>query len=146
MQGYRIGEVSKVLGISTYTLRYYDKMGLLDFVKRDEKGTRIFRKNDFILLSTIQCLKDTGMHLRDIKHYVDLCAEGMQTVPERLELMQQQRLEVEKQIEDLQESLALIDEKVHYYNEAMAHNTTAVCSEERQEWIERMLDQLKEDA
>lgn len=86
------------------------------------------------------------MHLRDIKHYVDLCAEGMQIVPERLELMQQQCLEVEKQIEDLQESLALIDEKGHYYNEAMAHNITAIYSKEWQKWIERMLDQLKEDA
>ena len=57
---YSIGEVAKMLGLSTYAIRYYDQEGLLPFVKRDEHGVRVFEKSDLHFLYVIFCLKNTG--------------------------------------------------------------------------------------
>ena len=57
MKKYRIKDVSDLLGISTYTLRYYEKIGLLKFVKRDENGVREFEPDDLMTLCTIIYLR-----------------------------------------------------------------------------------------
>lgn len=74
---YSIKEVSKMMGISAYTLRYYEKIGLLEFVHRDEKGIRQFDISDILTLNTIYRLKETGMPLHEIKHYLKLIDEEL---------------------------------------------------------------------
>ena len=64
---YAIGEIAEKMNLSIHTLRYYDKEGLLLFVQRTENGRRVFSDRDIILLSTIECLKATGMPLKDIR-------------------------------------------------------------------------------
>ncbi|MGX5376959.1 MerR family transcriptional regulator [Ligilactobacillus sp. LYQ135] len=63
MKTYKVSEVSKIMGISSHTLRYWDRIGLLNFVGRDEHGNRAFKRTDFLALRTITCMKSTGMHL-----------------------------------------------------------------------------------
>ena len=63
-----IGEISKATNISEYTLRYYEKKGLIR-VKRDSVGRRIYEESDIEWVKFIQRLKDTGMLLKDIKKY-----------------------------------------------------------------------------
>ena len=84
---YTIGELSKIMNVSIHTLRYYDNEGLLPFVQRKPNGQRIFTHRDLIFLNTIECLKSTGMPLKEIKQYIEWCIEGMPTVPQRYELI-----------------------------------------------------------
>ena len=88
---YSIGQVAKKLGLTAHTLRYYDKEGLLPFVRKGSSGARVFEDEDVDWLIIIECLKGTGMQLKDIKKYMDLCQQGDATVGERLELFKRQK-------------------------------------------------------
>ncbi len=66
----KLYEVMKV-NLTTYTLRYYDREGLLSNVGRDKSGNRIFSKDDMEILSLICCLKNTGMPIKEIKQFID---------------------------------------------------------------------------
>lgn len=123
---YTIGKVAKKLNISAHTLRYYDKEGLLPFVERNHNGIRIFKDSDFEWLTTIECLKKTGMSIKDIKHFIDLCMAGDATIEQRLQLMQQQRQTVLLQIEQMQEILHKLDYKCWYYETAKAAGTCSI--------------------
>lgn len=69
---YIIGEMAKQLGVATYTLRYYDKEGLLPFVERSEVGMRVFKDSDYEFLKIISCQKETGMQFKDIRTFIAL--------------------------------------------------------------------------
>ena len=68
---YSIGQVAKKLGLTAHTLRYYDKEGLLPFVRKGSSGARVFEDEDVDWLIIIECLKGTGMQLKDIKKYME---------------------------------------------------------------------------
>ncbi len=123
---YTIGEMSKKLGIATSTLRYYDKEGLLPFIKRSEGGMRMFQEKDYEFLKIIICLKATGMQLKDIHSFIDFVMQGDKTIEDRLNLFQKQKQEVEKQMKQLQETLDAIRFKCWYYEMAKSAGTTKV--------------------
>ena len=102
---YTIGEMARLLNIAPSALRYYDKEGLLPFVKRSSGGIRIFDQQDYEWLQIIECLKKTGMQLKDIRRYIQLAMQGDETIEARLDLFIKQREVVKKQMEDLQETL-----------------------------------------
>lgn len=123
---YTIGEMAKKLGVAPSTLRYYDKEGLIPTIERSKGGIRVFRDSDFELLKIIECLKATGMQLKDIKTFVKLTLEGDSSINARLELFQNQRVIVEKQILQLQETLNTIAYKCWYYETAKQYGTTEI--------------------
>lgn len=123
---YTVGEMAKLLGVAPSTLRYYDKEGLLPFVERSSGGMRVFQERDYEWLQIIQCLKDTGMALRDIRRYIDLAMEGDGTIQARLHIFEERRASVREQLRQLQETLDLLDFKCWYYETARAAGTTAV--------------------
>ena len=84
--GYSIGQVSQKMGLTAHTLRYYEKEGLLPFVKKNGAGLRVFSDNDLGWLELIECLKGTGMTLKGIKQYIDWFQEGDSTLKQRLEM------------------------------------------------------------
>lgn len=135
---YTIGEVAKKMGISTHTLRYYDKMGLLPFVERDAVGSRVFKEKDFLMLNTIHCLKKTGMDLKEIKQYIDWCDQGMETVEDRHKLFLDKRKAVLAEIKELEKTLETIDYKCDFYENAMESNTLEVCQTERAIFLEQL--------
>ena len=98
MKKYQIKDVSDLLGVSTYTLRYYEKIGLLNFVKRNKSGVREFEASDLITINTIICLKQTGMPLKEIKKYLKLVGEGIDTAEQRKAMFLQQRQKVTEEI------------------------------------------------
>ncbi|MCP1224551.1 MerR family transcriptional regulator [Sebaldella sp. S0638] len=112
---YSIGEMSKMMNIAPSTLRYYDKEGLLPFVKRSDGGIRQFGESDFEWLSIIHCLKQAGMPIKDIKKYLDMITEGDSNIGKRLEIFKKQRAKVEKQIEELTQTLRVLEYKCWYY-------------------------------
>lgn len=77
---YTIKEVAEKMGVSVPTLRYYDKEGLMPFIEKKENGTRVFKDEDFKGLEIIACMKRSGMPIKDIKRYMDMCMEGDSTL------------------------------------------------------------------
>ena len=136
---YNIKEVSELMGISPHTLRYYEKIGLLEFVKRNEQGVREFSESDLLTINTIYCLKQTGMPLKEIKHYLALIKEGFASVDERAQIMLAQKKKVKAQIKVLEQALETIENKLYFYKEAKKQGSLAVCTDEREQMLERLL-------
>lgn len=110
----KIGEISKLTNISEYTLRYYEKKGLIR-VKRDNVGFRDFDESDIEWIKFIKRLKDTGMLLRDIKKYSNLRYEGDSTIYERLLMLEKHREYVKEEQKKWEEYLDNLDEKIVIY-------------------------------
>lgn len=123
---YTVGEMAKRLGVTASALRYYDKEGLLPFVERTKSGIRMFKDEDYEWLKIIECLKKTGMSLKDIRKFVYMAMEGDKTVEERLDLIKARQKEVERQIEQLKETLEALNFKRWYYETAKKYGTTDV--------------------
>lgn len=117
--GYPIGQVAKKTGLSVHTLRYYEKEGLLPFVRKNSAGLRMYSDNDLGWLDMIECLKGTGMTLKGIKQYIDWFKEGDATLPERLAMFKQQKSELEKQLATLNLNMEKINYKIKLYTEAV---------------------------
>lgn len=113
---YTIKDVSSITGLSIFTIRFYDKEGLLPFVSRSKSGNRIFTDTDINLIKTICCLKDTGMPIKDIKRYINYVMEGTSTIDSRKVLFQEHRNAILKKISELTDNLNLIDSKLEIYN------------------------------
>lgn len=120
---YTVGEMAKKLGVAPSTLRYYDKEGLLPFVERSGGGIRMFKDSDMEWMSIIECLKKTGMPIKEIKKFVDWCMIGDSTIEQRLELIDKQRDEVIKQTKQLKQTLETLNYKHWYYSTAKAAGT-----------------------
>ena len=115
---YSIGEISKMMNVAPSTLRYYEKEGLLPFIKRSESGIRVFGESDFGWFSIIHCLKQAGMSIKDIKKYMDMIAEGDSSIGERLDIFEKQRAKVERQIKELNQIREVLEYKCWYYETA----------------------------
>jgi len=110
-----IQEIAAETGLSTHTLRYYEKFGLLTGVDRDENGYRQYAETDRQWIEFLIRLRETGMSMRDMKQFSDLRNQGDPTVRARRELLQAHRQKVTEQIAELMENLAVIDDKIEYY-------------------------------
>lgn len=117
---YSIGEVSRMFGLPQSTLRYYDKEGLLPHIQRQGAGIRRFDEQAIEALRVIECLKKSGMEIKNIRQFMVWCEEGASTYQQRLELFQQRRAEVEQELARLKKTLAMIDFKCWYYTQALA--------------------------
>jgi len=123
---YTVGEISKKLGIPASTIRYYDKEGLLPFVERSSGGIRMFKEDDIPGLEIIECLKKTGMPIKEIKHFIDYCVEGDSKIDERLSIIEAQKNAVIKQMKEMQSMLDMLNYKTWYYQTAKEAGTCAV--------------------
>ena len=123
---YTVGQMAKRLGVAPSTLRYYDKEGLLPFVERTDGGIRLFKESDYEWLSIIECLKQSGLSIKEIRQYIDLCRQGDATIPERLELFRNRRRAVERQMAELQKTMDMLDYKLWFYQTAAEAGSTEV--------------------
>lgn len=123
MATYTIGEVAKQLNLSVYALRYYDKEGLMPFIERTASGIRSFKESDISALKIIECLKATGMPIKEIKHFIDWCSEGDATLQKRYDMFMERKALVEAQMEELKKTMAVIDHKCQYYQTALDAGT-----------------------
>lgn len=123
---YTVGEAAKILNVAPSTLRYYDKEGLLPFMERSGSGIRVFREQDFDWLFIIECLKKSGLSIKEIKHYINMTLKGDETIDERLQMFQNQREKVLRQMRELQDTLDTLNYKCWYYEVAKQAGTTAV--------------------
>lgn len=115
---FTIGQVSEMFRIPISTLRYYDKEGLFPNMER-VSGIRQFGETEIETLRVIECLKQSGLEIRDIKRFIQWCGEGSGTYPQRKALFERQRQVVEGQIRQLERTLSMIRFKCWYYDQAI---------------------------
>lgn len=115
---YTIGQVSKMFGLPISTLRYYDKQGLFPDMVRIS-GIRKFSDTEIEALRVIECLKKSGLEIKDIKRFMDWCIEGASTYPLRKELFEKQKQSLEAEIAHMNRVLDMLKFKCWYYEQAM---------------------------
>lgn len=115
---YTIGQVSEMTGLPISTLRYYDKEGLFPHMER-VSGMRRFGEQELETLHVIECLKASGLEIRDIRQFMQWCTEGASSYPKRRQLLERQKETLESQMDDLRRSLAMLQFKCWYYEQAM---------------------------
>jgi DNA-binding transcriptional MerR regulator len=109
-----VAEVSELVGVSAHTLRYYERIGLVE-VARDAHGYRCYDREAVGRIVFLTRLRLSDMPIRDIKRYVDLVNAGPDTVPDRLALLERHRDRIRQQIADLEFAEAVIDYKITTY-------------------------------
>lgn len=142
---YTIGEMATKLSVAPSTLRYYDKEGLLPFVDRSGGGIRMFKESDFGWLMIINCLKQSGMPIKEIKSFIDLCLKGDSSIDQRLEMIDAQRDSVLAQMEQLKHSLHILDYKHWYYETAKLAGTCKIHDSLPKENIPKQFHDILED-
>lgn len=115
---YTIGQVAEMFDLPISTLRYYDKQGLFPRLTR-ESGIRKFSDNEIEALRVIECLKKSGLEIKDIRLFMDWCVEGLSTYSNRLELIQKQKERAEAEIQQMNKALDMLKYKCWYYSQAM---------------------------
>ena len=118
---YSIGEISKMFQLPISTLRYYDKEGLFPHLKR-VNGVRQFSESEIETLRVIDCLKKSGLEIKEIKEYMSLCSLGNTTLKQRKEIFEKQKEEVLQDMEKLQKVLSMLNYKCWYYDQAIEKN------------------------
>ena len=121
---YSIGEISKMFQLPISTLRYYDKEGLFPHLKR-VNGVRQFSESEIETLRVIDCLKKSGLEIKEIKEYMSLCSLGNTTLKQRKEIFEKQMEEVLQEMEKLQKVLSMLNYKCWYYDQAIEKNDEA---------------------
>ena len=115
---YTIGQISKLFRLPISTLRYYDKEGLFPDMERTS-GIRKFSEKEMEALRVIECLKKSGVEIRDIKQFMEWCAQGSSTYPQRMEFFLHQKEVAEEEIRKMEKVLAMIRFKCWYYEQAI---------------------------
>lgn len=114
-----IAEVSKKYGLSADTLRYYEKIGLIDPVSKDTSGRRDYQEKDLRRINFLKCMRTAGLSIELLKKYVDLFHEGEETIPERKELLFKQKAIIEEKMAELQDTLEYLNHKIEVYDDTL---------------------------
>lgn len=128
---YSISDVVKKTGLSAYTLRYYEKEGLLPFVKKNSSGVRAYSDEDLRWLTMIECLKDSGLQIKEIRQYIEWFNEGDSTLAQRLSLFENRRKILEKEMARLTVVMNKIRYKELLYREAVRVGNLDLATNER---------------
>ena len=119
---YTIGQVSQMFNIPISTLRYYDKEGFFPNLKRSS-GIRRFGEQDIEALKVIECLKESGLELKDVKQFIKWATKGNSTYKNRKELFEKRKIAVKQEIKKLQKTLNILEYKCWYYDKAIKDGT-----------------------
>ena len=130
---YTIKQAAELMNLTPVTLRYYDKQGLLPFMERRESGYRIFSDADIAMLRVIECLKKSGMSIKDIRQFSEWVLMGDDSLQERYEMFLERKKAVEAQMADLQKTLDFINHKCWYYETAIEAGTEKIHFKEQSE-------------
>jgi DNA-binding transcriptional MerR regulator len=112
-----IQEAAEATGLSAHTLRYDERVGLIHPITRQENTRRCYNTQDIGWIDFITKLRATGMSIREMQKYAELQRQGEETLPERVEMLQFLRDQVEERIRELQENLKLVHYKIEVYGQ-----------------------------
>ena len=115
---FTIGQVSEQFHLPISTLRYYDKEGLFPTMER-QSGIRKFGEREMEALRVIECLKRSGLEIKEIRQFMDWCMQGPATYPDRLALFEARKQAIEEEMQQLQRTLDMLKFKCWYYETAI---------------------------
>ena len=115
VNSYSSGQAADKTGFSIDTLRYYERIGLLDPVGRTASGQRRFNDDDLNWLRLLRCLRDTEMPLTDMLRFAEMCRRGDESIPDRISLLERHHDRVGRQIERLRERWSEIQQEIRSY-------------------------------
>jgi DNA-binding transcriptional MerR regulator len=118
-----IQQVAQATGLSVYTLRYYERIGLIHPIGRAGNTHRRYSTDDIGWIDFLTKLRSTGMSIQEMQTYAELQRQGDDTLPERLEMLKVLRRRVEAHIDELNDHLKIIRSKIEYYGELVAERT-----------------------
>lgn len=111
-----VKEVADILEMSAHTVRYYTDLGLVPSVKRDQNNNRLFDERSVNWLRGVMCLRSTGMSIKAVKNYVDLCLEGDGTIYTRRKIIEDQKKQVEQKLKETEDQFEYISNKLIWYD------------------------------
>jgi DNA-binding transcriptional MerR regulator len=115
----KIGEVSERYGISSDTLRYYERIGLIPPVNRNKSGIREYSEINLQRVEFIKCMRSAGLPIEVLIEYVGLVQQGDQTIEARKEILMEQRKQLMARMKEMQKTLDLLDYKIKFYENAV---------------------------
>ncbi|MBC1422703.1 MerR family transcriptional regulator [Listeria seeligeri] len=118
---YTIKDVAKLMDISAHTLRFYDDHGLFPFVHRNKNNVRQFSDKDLEWVYVVQCLRATGLPIEKVKHYIEMCMAGEETIEERYKLMLQQCEVMQDELKKMEKQIEMLNYKAKYYHNVLFH-------------------------
>ncbi len=114
-----ITEVAKRYDLSADTLRYYERIGLLQPVSRNSGGNRKYSEQDCRWVEFIKCMRAAGISIQALQTYVELFSQGVETIDERKLLLLEQRRQIVERIDEMNDVLAKLDWKLDGYEDRM---------------------------
>lgn len=115
----KIAEVSEHTGISSDTLRYYERIGLIWPVNRNASGIRDYNDLDLRRVEFIKCMRKAGLPVEVLIEYVGLVQQGDKTIESRKEILREQRELLAARMSEMQKTLDILDHKIEVYENAL---------------------------
>ena len=115
-----IQEAARATGLTPHTLRYYERVGLIHPIDREENTRRRYSSDDIGWIDFITKLRATGMSIKDMQKYAALQRQGDETLPQRVEMLKALRDQVEERIGELNEHLKLVYYKIDIYEKIVS--------------------------
>lgn len=126
MKNFTIGEIADLLHLNIETLYYYDRKGMLPFVKRDQNNHRQFTVDDLEMILNILHLKNAEVPLKEIKKFIQWRMIGDTTLSQRLHFIEQQEVRLNEHLQELQHAMQILEFKKWYYQTAVDAGTEAI--------------------
>lgn len=142
---YTISQVAERFNLTISQIRYYDKEGLLPDIKR-VSGIRKFTDADIEVIFIIECLKKSGLQLKEIKQFIEWTKEGDKTIPLRLDFFINQEKKILNEINKLDKALSLVRYKIYYYTKAKELGTTSLIENNQKTYIPKNIQKLYDNA
>lgn len=128
----KIAEVSEQYGISSDTLRYYERVGLIPPVNRNESGIRDYNELDLRRVDFIKCMRSAGLPIEVLVEYVALVQQGDKTIEARKEILKEQRELLVARMKEMQKTLDILDHKIEVYEKAVLKKEKEIVQTEDQ--------------
>ncbi|MEW6737303.1 MAG: MerR family transcriptional regulator [Acidobacteriota bacterium] len=123
---FTVQQATELTGLSEHTLRYYERVGLLQSVRRHgSSGHRRYSAMDIAKLETLACLRAAGMSLDHMRRYFELLPQGVDAAPQIKELLEAQQQVLEERLKQMQGYLNYINQKIAYWHAIEAHDNQA---------------------
>jgi DNA-binding transcriptional MerR regulator len=122
----KIAEVSERYGITSDTLRYYERIGLIQPVNRNGNGVRDYGEIDLRRVEFIKCMRSAGLPIETLIEYVGLVQQGDDTIEARKEILKEQRVLLQGRMKEMQKTLKLLDHKIEVYENAVLKKEQAM--------------------
>jgi DNA-binding transcriptional MerR regulator len=127
----KIAEVSEQYGISTDTLRYYERVGLIPPVNRNGSGIRDYNELDLRRVDFIKCMRSAGLPIEVLIDYVALVQQGDETIDARKEILKEQRVLLLTRMQEMQKTLDILDHKIEVYENAVLKKEKRIVQHEK---------------